>query len=58
MTIIFAIGDDYEKIFPKMDEYKYVNELCEVRYLKRTPDISSQEIKTKLARQLNVIKKM
>lgn len=53
----FVLGSDYRDIFPKMKEYAELLALgCEVVFLERTPDISSSQIKRKLAEE-NELKK-
>lgn len=44
---IFAIGDDWK------GEFDYLAEFCEVLYLPRTEDVSTTEIKRKLAKITN-----
>ncbi len=39
---IFVMGDDWK------NEFDFLQEFCEVRYLKRTPKISTTEIKVKI----------
>lgn len=49
---LFLLGDDYKDIFPKMAEYKQIVDMnCEIVFLPRTPDISTTEIKRKIAIQ-------
>lgn len=43
---IFVIGDDWE------GEFDYLNDYCEVMYLKRTPEISTTKIKHELGLKL------
>lgn len=40
----FVIGDDWE------GKFDYLKEFCEVTYLKRTPEISSSQIKSDLSK--------
>lgn len=48
----FVLGGDYRDVFPKMKEYPELLKLgCEVVFLDRTPDISSSDIKKKLAEE-------
>lgn len=42
---VFVLGSDYEKVFPQMDEYRYVSENCEIVFLPRTPNISTSQLK-------------
>ena len=43
---VFVLGDDYEKTFPKMEEYGKLKEMgCKVVFLPRTPRISTTYIK-------------
>lgn len=49
---IFLLGDDYKDIFPKMSEYtELLNLNCEIVFLPRTPDVSTTEMKKKIAIQ-------
>ncbi|MGN1261981.1 MAG: adenylyltransferase/cytidyltransferase family protein [Candidatus Enteromonas sp.] len=49
---VFVLGGDYRDVFPKMKEYpELLNLGCEVVFLDRTPDISSSDIKKKLAEE-------
>lgn len=43
---VFVLGDDYEKTFPKTEEYGKLKEMgCKVVFLPRTPKISTTYIK-------------
>ena len=43
---VFVLGDDYEKIFPEMEEYGKLKAMgCKVVFLPRTPNISTTYIK-------------
>lgn len=53
---IFVLGDDYIEKFPLMDEYISVKKQCEVIYLPRTPEISTTDLKNRLAEQMNTEK--
>lgn len=53
---IFVLGDDYKNVFPKMAEYKEVNQKAEIIFLPRTPDISSSDLKEKLRHQMKMKK--
>lgn len=48
----FVLGSGYRNVFPKTKEYAELLALgCEVVFLERTPDISSSQIKRKLAEE-------
>lgn len=53
---IFVLGDDYAEKFPQMKEYAAVKEKCDIIYLPRTPEISSTDLKNRLANQMNMKK--
>ena len=53
---VFVLGDDYAEKFPQMDEYIWVKERCEIVYLPRTPEISTTELKNRLAEQMKLKK--
>lgn len=52
---VFLLGDDYKDVFPKMPEYRQMLDCgCEVLFLPRTQDISTTELKKKMAEQENL----
>lgn len=53
---LFVLGDDYAEKFPQMREYPFVKEQCEIIYLSRTPEISTSDLKNRLAQQMGMQK--
>ncbi len=47
---IFCLGSDYEKTFLEMDEYTEVNNMCEIVFLERTPNISSTILRNQITK--------